>query len=685
MGYNITLTNTIFDSENDNVILFNNKQELKTYWESKEDKITIPNINFIARNIINTEISIAIPVGLSLLKLLNYNYCIVFNETETLYFFIEESSQEDGNLVKLRLKIDAWNTYMYDIKDMQGLATRSHLDRFVKTPDGNYVFNFGADSPLFEREKIQGLSKRPTKKFKLQSQYDTTPNSEFNKWINDNVECWVYYFISSGKEYNYNGYDETNGEQISPRWKNLREMLYFNKYNNSVKSNFNVIVIPQYKSDKRIKFQNRTTLEILPLEENSVEYFLRQNNNYANVHSIKYSTIAPFRSTSFIEKYFIDDDNNLVIKDTYTGEAPPRTDFISDFSRSNVANIFTFIYSGWLTKNIFAVVPQQNIGDDILFTIPQEMYQNKFNKNEITNDLEPKLYNEDYNIYRLFCGGMEYDLPISKSSNNPYFIYKEILSPDITKSLLIFDAKNINDITNQYFETIFTDTAKTDFTGFITTLDNSLWFTSDNLDTFLANNKNNLQIFQNQQTSRRIQTEISGVGNIVSGAVSSAVTKSPIGISSAVSQAVVNGANTKIQLQYEMANYELTLDNMRNSKQELQSLNSNAILISSVDEFGFYIELQEILPFEKQMLLDYLKMFGYTYNRIADLKSIWKTRRYYNYVEMLIYEIDAEISNQVKDYIKEIFKNGVRIWHNDNFSKIDYNLNNTERSIYYGS
>ena len=207
MGYNITLTNTIFDSENDNVILFNNKQELKTYWENKEDKITIPDINFIARNIINTEISIAIPVGLSLLKLLNYNYCIVFNETETLYFFIEESYQEDGNLVKLRLKIDAWNTYMYDIKDMQGLATRSHLDRFIKTPDGNYVFNFGANSPLFEREKIQGLSKRPTKKFKLQAQYDTTSNSALNKWLNENVECWKYFFLSSSATYKYNGYN----------------------------------------------------------------------------------------------------------------------------------------------------------------------------------------------------------------------------------------------------------------------------------------------------------------------------------------------------------------------------------------------------------------------------------------------------------------------------------------------
>ena len=684
MGYNITLTNTIFDSENDNVILFNNKQELKTYWESKEDKITIPNINFIARNIINTEISIAIPVGLSLLKLLNYNYCIVFNETETLYFFIEESSQEDGNLVKLRLKIDAWNTYMYDIKDMQGLATRSHLDRFIKTPDGNYVFNFGADSPLFEREKIQGLSKRPTKKFKLQAQYDTTPNSALNKWLNENVECWIYYFISAGKIYNVYSAAIENPHILSN--KQLEMLMYYNNYN-IINGEMVCLVAPIYKSNKQIKFKNRIDGNYTNLwTEDGIKYFLENNDNYANLYSKKLSPLSPFMTKQYNSNYYSIDSNGDLILNNYLSDPPSILieDYICNFDeqfKMYRADENTGVDDG------VVVLLKQNISNNIKFTIPDELYKIKYSRNEIinNNNIEPKLYNEDYSSYRIYFGGKEYDLSVSKTSTKPNFIYKEILNSDITKSLLIFNPNDEEDLLNTYFETVFNEYSTKDFTGLISTLDMSLWFSSDKLDEYLANNKNNLQILNNTQDSRALQTGINAIGSLVTGATASAVTGNPIGIVSGYTKAITGISNTLIANGYEKANYNLTLDNMRNSKQELQSLNSNSILMASVDEIGLYIELESPLEFEFSIVRDYLKLFGYTYNRIADLKSIWKTRRYYNYVEMLIYEIDADISNQVKDYLKEIFKNGVRIWHNDQFSKIDYNLNNIERSVYYGN
>lgn len=684
MGYNITLTNTIFDSENDNVILFNNKQELKTYWENKEDKITIPDINFIARNIINTEISIAIPVGLSLLKLLNYNYCIIFNETETLYFFIEESSQEDGNLVRLSLKIDAWNTYMYDIKDMQGLATRSHLDRFIKTPDGSYVFNFGANSPLFEREKIQGLSKRPTKKFKLQAQYDTTPNSELNKWLNENVECWIYYFISAGKIYNVYSASLENPHLLQD--KQLDMLMYYNNYN-IINGEMVCLVAPIYKSNREIKFKNRIDGNYTnSWTEDGIKDFLQNNDNYANLYSKKLSPLSPFMTKQYNSNYYSIDSNGDLILNNYLSN--PSGIIIEDYI-CNFDDQFKMYraHENTSVSDGVVVLLEQNISNNIKFTIPDELYKIKYSRNEIlnNNNIEPKLYNEDYSSYRLYFGGKEYDLPVSKTSNKPNFIYKEILNSDITKSILIFNPNDEADLLNTYFETVFNEYTTKDFTGLISTLDMSLWFSSDKLDEYLANNKNNLQILNNTQDSKALQSGLNAVGSLATGITSSLVTGNPIGAVGGISQAITGVGNTLISNGYEMANYNLTLDNMRNSKQELQSLNSNSILMASVDEIGLYIELESPLEFEFSVVRDNLKMFGYTYNRITDLKSIWKTRRYYNYVEMLIYEIDADISNQVKDYIKEIFKNGVRIWHNDNFSKIDYNLINTERSIYYGS
>lgn len=692
--YKITLTHTIFDSENDNVILFNNKDELKTYWDNLNDKITIPNINFMAGDIINTEIVLNIPVGLVLLNLLNYNYCIVENEKETLFFFIENSSQLNANQIRLRLKIDIWNTYIYDINNMQGLAVRCHRDRFKKVSPGKYVFNFDKSSCLFERENLRDLSKRPIKKFKLEAQYDTTSSSNFNKWINENIECWKYYYISAGKEYNYTGYDYENNLISTTR--DLPEIIYDNGWSD-IEGDMIVLYAPVYKTSKDIKFAHLNSTKTITWTESAIKSFLEQNNNNANVFSIKISPISPFQNAQYdTDDYYIDSSGNLILVDNYNpsftgilrdngynGDGQLIIKGLFDYCRNSKTN--TYAFTGKDGSVGFGLIIRQHIDQNIKFSIPQEMYKILYTDEEILNeDLEPKIYNEDYSVYRLYFGGEEYELPVSKTSNKPNFIYKEILNPDITKSILIFNPNDEEDLINSYYDTIFNEYSTKDFTGLITTLDLSVWFSVDKLDEYLANNKNNLQILRNQQSERIITTAVSGIASIGTGAVASAVTGNPIGIVGGIAQAVTNITNTGISNAYEKANYNLTLDNMRNSKQSLQNLNSNAILMSSVDEFGLYIELEQAIEFELERVKDYLKMFGYSYNRIVNFEEINKTRRYYNYIEMLVYEIDAKISSQAKDRLKEIFSNGVRIWHADEFKQIDYTLNNIERSVIYG-
>lgn len=673
--YTITLLNTIFDKENDNVLLCNSKQELQAYIDTITDKVIVAtNINFDVNDLITTSVVVDVPIGLSFLKLLNYNYCMVKNNvdpTDISYWFINNSKQDVANRIRLDLQIDWFNTYWYDINNMQGLIVRTHLDRFIKH-NNQYVYNFALNSPFFEREKIQGLAKRPTKKFKLLSHYDTASmDSKLDNWLNNNIECWKYYFLSAGKEYQF--YRSNNGiidENISTS--TLREL----KYNNETNSGVVVLCEPVYKYRRTggyIFFKNTKSNNQYWWLDSGINQFLKDNNNYANVFAIKLSNISPFAIGLYVENtdYQVDNNNLYILSNN------------SDYFGRGIDGEY-YIYNSKLTQYPYPImqVVSQNLTKNLIMSIPSEMYQCKFNIDEINNKCEPKLYNEDYAIYRLYFGGNQYELPVAKSSNKPYFIYKEIIAPDITKSILIFNSTNENDETNTYFSTIYNNLSEKDFTGFISTIDNSLWFTNDQLDTFLATNKNNLQIFQNQQKSRASQTATNMVGSVVTGITSSLATSSPIGAVSGSVQAISQGINTAIQTAYDSINYDLTIDNMRNAPQELQSLNSNALLISAVDEFGIYIELQQLIPFEQQQIVDYLNIFGYTYNNIADVKSLVKSRKYYNYIQANVFDIDGRIAEQLKDIIKESIAKGIRLWHKDNFNGIiDFKLNNIERSI----
>lgn len=680
--YTIILLNTIFDKENDNVLLCNSKQELQAYFDTITDKVVVAsNINFDVNDLITTKVVVDVPLGLSFLKLLNYNYCIVKNNddvSDISYWFVNNSRQDVGNRVVLDLQIDWFNTYWYDISNLQGLLIRTHLDRFIKY-NGQYVYNFGVNSPLFEREDIQGFAKRPTKKYKLLSHYDTSSmDSVLDDWLNANIECWKYYFISAGKNYNFSTTTD-GGTNFTPIEKEINPMNFRLRGLALTSSNIVVLCAPVYKNvNITINFRNSETERRHIWSQNSVEKFLRDNNNYANVYSIKYSQIAPFYITQYINgtDYDIDPDG-------YTLRLMTKNNADGKFFKSKGNSFYSYLTKDG--EDTFVCVDFQSIQSKLILSIPEEMYKIKFNANDINNNCEPKLYNEDYSIYRLYFGGSQYELPISKSSNKPYFIYKEIIMPDITKSILIFNAKNSNDEVNSYFETIFNEISEKDFTGFISTLDNSLWFTSDQLDTFLATNKNNLQIFQNQQQSRIWQTASNAVGSASAGIVSSLATGSPIGIFSGLIHGATQGINTIIQNEYEKQNYNLNLDNMRNSPQELQSLNSNAVLISSVDEFGIYIEMQEAIPFEQQQIVDYLKIFGYNYRNIANINNFVKTRKYYNYIQANIFDVDGKIAEQIKDLIKQSISKGIRFWHKDNFTGvIDFTLNNIERSVTNG-
>lgn len=690
MAYKITLCNTIFDRENDNVLMFNSKNALINYINNIEDKVVIPDVNFDAKNIINTSIYVIVDTT-ELLKILNYNYAVVSNDdnTDVLFYFINESAQDSGNQIRLDMQIDVWNTYILDLmlsdRKCQGLIQKTHLNRYKKfadIPNGlEYTYNFDRYSPFFEREDLQNVAKRVVSKQKLVTLYDESGiDSDFNKWFEENLICWLYCYVPSDQQYNWY---EVDGNQ---RTSELTQIEY-KKGESDTRCGLTCICVPILKSNKKLKIMGRDTQTSFNWDVYAFREFLRANDGYARVYALKQSIMSPFYSKNMTSNDFVIDSN---------GDMNLKTIFQS-VEKARFLNM-EFLNTNSNDKNGVAVIEYQDLNKSQTMGIRQSFFTNRFTKNELKDidpNIDPKVYNEDYSIYRVYFGGQEYNLPISKTNDpRPYFQYFETLTPDITKFYLSYDNdKGSNPLKN--YEPVFTNFNVNDWSGLIGTLDLSLWYATNNLDSFLASNRNNLQIFQNQQESERTSAYLGiakntfnagvGLGGSVGAEIALDKTGSmgfgAIGLASSLFGSGISLIGLESQQSFARENYNLTMDNMRQSPSKLSAVNSNSVLMQLVDDLGIYIELQQLIPFELQGLNESLRAFGYNYNRIADVKDFIKTRKYYNYIKALIFEIDGNISERVRDLIKGIFAKGVRVWHSDSFIGIDFNINNYERSL----
>lgn len=670
----ITLCNNTCDVDNDNVILFDNNNDLRDYFITQENSISINDVNFDAKNIIDTDIYFQCPNNLSFIDMLNYNYCIVKIDNEYLYFWVMDTSQESGSMIHCKLKIDPFNTYYYKINNLQGLIVRSHLDRFIKY-SGDYVYNFAKDSYLFEREKIKNVSKRVNLKVKLNPIYDSSSNT-FDNWIRTNVDHWIYYYISD-KTYTYYSADNTEiGLNIS-----LGTIQYF-KFASGQKTDGGIVCLcaPVYKTEKRIKISyelpNQTTGST-SWDEQAIKDFINKNGGYSFVYSIKHSIQAPFYP-AYLNPFLSTDSSGNLIYHNGGGTSIPYTQNGNTYYEY-FEDCIDFL-KGSTEDRVLGRVIYQDLSKYVRYTSATNLYKAKFTGSELINGStyhEPKIYNEDYSTYRIIIAGQTYDLPVSKTSNHPYFMYYEPLVPDITKGIMIFNPTD-EDATNYYgvYE-VFSDDTKSDYTGFAFTVDLSMWYTTDKLDEYLASNKNYLQIFNNNIMSKNLQTGANTLDYIIENTIIHGGKGAIIGAISGINA----GTNMIINEHYERENLNLTLDNMAQAPDSLSKINSNIMLIQSVADLGVYLELLQPLDAEQTIIKDYMKLFGYSVNSIGNIDSYIKTRVYYNYIQAEIYDIEAQMSESIKERFKEIFRKGIRFWHYDNFNGIDYSLNNIERSI----
>ena len=189
-----------------------------------------------------------------------------------------------------------------------------------------------------------------------------------------------------------------------------------------------------------------------------------------------------------------------------------------------------------------------------------------------------------------------------------------------------------------------------DWHGIVNTVDYSLTVANDNIASFLANNKNFLLT-----RSASIATPL--ISNLLAGPVASTLSAA--------------GAIAKTYIDW---------DNMENRVNSLRNTNDGATLNILVnDGLKLYLDIEKAFDFEIEKYYNFIYNYGYKIQRIENPINYINTRKYFNYVQFKMEEINIEAPTIIKDKLRNIFNSGIRLWND--YSNI-YNYTNENYENY---
>lgn len=682
LDYQIALTNVQFDNSYKNVLRFDTRSEQEAYFQTNTLFSNSPDVNFNVGSLYATNVVYDGNENENINELLNKNYCIVKDKRENAtikyyYYYVTNAKQDCDNRILLALELDIFQTYYIDLNFSDCFISKAHLNRFIDNGNGTVSFDGTPQSELFEREDIQNVSKRITKRTKINN--TNFIQSDLNTWLEENVYGWVYLFLDPTHSFKI---FRSNGESVNRAFDAVKYISKNIEYENGddIPSNLPVIAFPVYvkkdtsqiygETKNRIRFNAPESPEIpnLIINQNGLERFLANNNDASFVYAMKFSTATPFSQDDFIESdaYSIDANNNLVFK-CFT--EPDNTDRWTGAVVGNYLNNFYGIKTNSGTGIALGGIVLQRIVNTIKlghYTLNKKFTFTKeeiigADKNPIFN---PKLLSTDY-----------FELRVNDSTENG-FVY-DAQKLNMKEFNLLLTEPMVPDLSKKYIriETdgsgLYNSFTMEDLTGFINNNDNSLILNTDAYKAMLAQNKN---FFLQNQTNRNISVGLGLAGGAIT-TIAGAATLNPLAIIAGISTMVGAGMNySKNQI-----NENLTIDNLKNAPDQISQAKGNIIFESSYSKVGVFIEEFEILENEKNIINDYMCLYGFTYNKVNNIKNVDNIRKIYNFVRADIETINSSnvsISETVREKFRECFANGVRFWNTDTFA---YNKENYER------
>ena len=667
LNYKIGLCNVWWGYDDVDTRAFTNSTEQENYFKNLIDGRWSTPVNFIMRNNINPTITYTDEHNQSIEQVLQYNYCVIqispvsdndsTNEAGQVaeipiyrFFFINNITHTGGKTYSIDLELDDIQTnYFYNnVRDTlkNVYIQRSHVDRF------NYVFknnndeycteiNWKSGSPVAYPENISTPQLKIETSNKIPLMVDSTHRSDattmtkLDKWLNDNILGWEYYYFA------------TDYEPIHYELKSTYPTTTLG-YKNELRGALCCYCYPVYKYNGTNKYtilahtkQNDSTeYHDYEISYIGMEAFIKNNNLSAHLYARKFSIKPPFNVQEYTEY------------DETTGGIQDKTYKIDDtYLNLTITTTFEGYYNHYWDFKIFDYdggyygIIKVNVDSAQRLTSPTIKLNNFVYKISDIKDgyiIDPKLYSGQFSKYVLRREGDTFDYVPLKTGGTFQIEYNEALTPDITR----YYARNVYNS-----ESWYGTNSRDNLTGLVGALDQSLMVSSDKLADMLSNSRN----YYMQNNANWGMQALQNVGQMLGGNIAG-------GISGLL--------GTGLDIWQEGMNR----DNLQYAPNTIKNANGDMYFANQVYDDGIYLDTYTLNDSDKKSVLSKLKLYGYNLGIIDDVTNYDRVRNNYVYMEIYPDSITANISNLEKSRLKSRLK-AVRFWYNDD---VDYDVPNYE-------
>lgn len=689
--YQIATLNTPFDSTYLDVVRFDTRADQQTYFNVSELFNGAPFINFDPKTLLNTDIYYVMPDGVPA-EMLGHNYCIIKDNAAEVtpayyYYFIKQSEFDAGKQVHLTLELDIFQTYYIDTKFQDCFITKAHLNRFIKRSNGNLYFDFTPESNLFVREEITGAPKRLINLEECDISYPSTIPSVLSTFLRTHVAGWAYVYLKkneSGYKFQH-ALDSTRTPESG--FTETSVFGYdFNGGGNDLNGAYNVFAVPIFKTPQSSTTQTQWRVKYAGDESNGntigvtgISGFIKDNGS-SDILAIKFSHLPPWNPEYSFSDFTITVNSTGRI---LTMEYP-------DNDQSIITSNGGFRINGTQTADVFYINSQKIAANCFLFaSFDADKIESNggvampllagFSANEVKGKrnikYNPKIYSQDFSEMVVFMGSSSASFDFTKLGKNyARFKYSEGMTPDIMRATL--SLTHDDDDPGVYIEESENEAALS------ITQDTTMPFAENQLDTYLANNKN---FYQQRDINLSYQEKVAGTnfgfglaGNIVSGIfggigatqAKGRLFKTMLGENAVkaglgMAQTSVNYGLALEGIENQRIQSDLTLDNMRNAPQNAQGVNGNMFTLFNLNKYGIYAGFYQALKRDLAAADDQMFIYGYNYNRIDNVKNVDNIRHYFNYVRANLTTMSTPFGmpDEVHDAFRQLFERGLRMWN----------------------
>lgn len=559
---------------------------------------------------------------------INSNYCRYTNTIDgvekTFYAFILSKEYVNPEITRLTLEVDVWQTYLFDYKIKQSFIDRQHKDRFQ-------IENKGI-KPKYDliKENIDAGS-----------EYDLLSSE---KILDKDKRDLVWYCILVKKPVNYGSYSSTDPSTF----KNANFSLSINNMGTRM---YCYIAPNTYVGDPYVYTYDAQGNKVALNSASSMVSLFWDSNETVSIKALPYCPI----------KHRIDENGVYIFDENYDG---------------TVAKSIGWNVAVPLNNENFKV-PWENHSDGYPvsnhggWTLQVSKFNNKtenidihsFNKIDFIPDILKFDINEPVDIEKetkLHTFPFEF-IQLSNYQTNPLKLKIENL-PDTCK---VKFRQNLDIIPKSK---IWVENYNNEVDG----KENSV-INSTLEEVTLWNDA-----FQDYMSRHRASATTGVALNVLAGAgmLALGVATGGVGLLAGIGTAV--GIGTKI------ANEFVQREDLKQTPDNIQKLGNNLTFDLMDDNIKYLLRHFRIKEQFRNSIFKYLSTFGYKSNsfEIPDTRS----RYYFNYIKTIGVNIVGNISNNSLQKLKDIFDNGVTIWHfrNEETFKglFNYELENLEMSIY---